>query len=293
MSNLTDDELISELQLRFAANRKALSDLTAMTGKLEEMNRKLRESESLKSHFLSNIRNEINNPLTSILGLSRQLVDHPNGAAGAPLASLIFSEAFYLDFQLRNIFIAAELEAGETTPDLARCNLRTLVEGIVSQFRHYAESKGVSLEALHQGEEATVTVDPRKLELVLTNLIANGIEFNRENGSVTAISTCADAKISIEVRDTGIGIDPKDHSAIFDRFRQLDSGTKKEYRGHGLGLSITRSLVDLLGGTIEVQSKSGDGCSFTISLPQIDLDRESDTLAQDGNMFIFDESLEF
>lgn len=293
MSHLTDDELIVELQTRFATNRKALTDLTAMTGKLEEMNRKLRESESLKSHFLSNIRNEINNPLTSILGLSRQLVSHLPNSACAPLASLIFSEAFYLDFQLRNIFIAAELEAGESTPDLARSNLQILIEGAVSQFQHYAESKGVILSAEHSGGDPDITIDPRKLELILHNLIANGIEFNKEMGSVTIISSCSDEQISIEVHDTGIGIDPKDHRAIFDRFRQLDSGTKKEYRGHGLGLSITRSLIDLMGGTIEVRSQPGDGCSFIIHLPQIDPARESDTLAKDGNMFIFDESLEF
>ena len=110
---MTDRELIEELQLRFERSRKAFSDLTVVNLKLREMNQKLEQSERLKSNFLSNIRNEINDPLNALVVLSDQISAHSNqNPELARLATLIHAEAFNLVFQLRNIFMAAELEAG-------------------------------------------------------------------------------------------------------------------------------------------------------------------------------------
>ena len=110
MHKPSDEELIEEIRQRFEFNQNALADLQALTQKLEQMNERLKESEALKSQFLSNIRNEINNPLTSIMGLSRQLITKPDAVENTALVGpMIYMEAFNLDFQLQNIFIAAEL----------------------------------------------------------------------------------------------------------------------------------------------------------------------------------------
>jgi signal transduction histidine kinase len=131
--NLADDELIQELSNRFAQSRKAFSDLSVVNHKLVEMNQRLEQSESLKSNFLSNIRNEINNPLNAIVGLAGQLASLKNGDGDAPtLASAICSEATDLGFQLHNIFMAAELEAGDIYPHMNRVNVAAVVRRSLS-----------------------------------------------------------------------------------------------------------------------------------------------------------------
>ena len=112
---ICDHELVDILQERLDSNRNALYDLKELTSVLEKTNARLQESESLKGQFLSNIRNEINNPLSSIMGLAQELLSSKDAGRKTELcAPLIYAEAFNLDFQLQNIFIAAELEAGES-----------------------------------------------------------------------------------------------------------------------------------------------------------------------------------
>ena len=294
MPALTDSELMAVLQDRLDSNKKALIDLTALTSKLELMNKRLKESESLKGHFLSNIRNEINNPLTSIMGLSRQIVDTSTEANGSSVAAVIYNEAFILDYQLRNIFVAAELEAGDTSPDFALADISGLIKNSLEQFYHLAEMKNLSITIANETEQTpTIPLDPNKVELILNNLIANAIEFNIPNGSITIERSISDQTLHISISDTGVGIPSEKHLSIFDRFCQLDSGSKKEHRGHGLGLSIVKALTELMGGTIQIQSELGEGCQFDISLPIIETEEQSNIHATDGNMFIFDESIEF
>ncbi len=118
MEPIKDDDLLEELKKRFLDNKKALRDMVVMNEKIEKLNAKLAESEKLKTNFLSNIRNEINNPLTAILGMARQLASPvPDQQTRQAMAETIYHEAFDLDFQLRNIFAAAELESGEPDTD--------------------------------------------------------------------------------------------------------------------------------------------------------------------------------
>jgi len=117
MTRLSDRELLNALQDRLNEDRRAMTDLDAVTRKLEEVNGKLQKSEELKSRFLSNIRNEINNPLTAIIGLAEQIVDNPEPDSARQFATMIYAEAHRLDFQLQNILITAELEAGAALPE--------------------------------------------------------------------------------------------------------------------------------------------------------------------------------
>lgn len=291
MSRLTDDELIEELKARFEMNRKALFDLQALTAQLEKMNRKLQESEAVKSHFLSNIRNEINNPLTSILGLSRHLAGgRCEPAKVAEIAGMVFSEAFDLDFQLRNIFIAAELEAGERRPAYAHVDIGRLVASSVEMLEHKIAAKGIRLvrSGCVADEGVRFTTDAQMLQVALVNLLVNAIEFSHPGGEVTIGGTCHNDSLEIVVTDVGIGIDPADHERIFDRFRQMESGATKSHRGHGLGLSIIKAAIDLLDGRIALRSAPGEGTAFTLTLPAPHPDAVVEVLAQDGNFFLFE-----
>ncbi len=291
METLTDQELIEALQQRLDFNRRALHDLQGATSQLEATNRKLQESEALKSHFLSNIRNEINNPLASIIGLSRQLA---GGAGGvemtAAIAQMIYAEAFQLDFQLQNIFVAAELEAGEAVPEGGRVEVAGIIGGALETLRHQAEQKAIAIRCAGP-EDLSFVTDAAKLQLMVGNLLANAIEFTPEQGCVEIEFGLEEEYLRVAVRDSGAGIAPEDQELVFDRFRQLDSGSTKSHRGHGLGLSLVRALAQLLGGTVLLESSPGAGSIFTLVLPPASA--VSDVAATDGNLFLFDQAEEF
>ncbi|MFA5514811.1 MAG: HAMP domain-containing sensor histidine kinase [Desulfuromonadales bacterium] len=283
-------QLVENLQLQIEINRKALHDLQEVTRKLELMNRKLQDSEQLKSHFLSNIRNEINNPLSAIMGLSNRLFAGANPSNLPVIARMIYEEAFNLDFQLQNVFAAAELEAGEIAPEWAQVDVCGVVTAILGLLDHAVARKQLSLNV--DLPEALIFVsDARKLHLIVINLLANAVEFSPQGQSIEVKAELVREQLHILVRDHGAGIPSADQGAIFDRFRQLQSGTTKDHPGHGLGLSIARALAELLDGSIELQSAPGEGTLFRLVLPMTE--ERPDTIAPEGNMFFFGETERF
>lgn len=293
MHQMSDEELLKKLAGRVEEKNRALFDLRMTTKKLEEVNRRLVESEALKGHFLSNIRNEINNPLAVIIAMAGEI---GAGIARDPaecraLATAIQSEAFNLDFQMRNIFCAAEIEAGEAIPTAAQVDLRALVEETASSFGPFAAAQGSELRTSWEedpGAAPLFSTDPAKLQLILANLLSNALKFGGGSAAVQVNVHRGSDELRLSVEDRGIGIDPADHGAIFERFRQLESGLVKGYAGHGLGLSIVKALLELLGGTITVNSAAGRGSCFTALIPAIKGAGGEDVFADAGNEFFFD-----
>lgn len=297
MEPIDDGTLLDELKRRLENNRIALANLRTMTNKLEAMNEKLRLSEQLKSNFLSNIRNEIINPLASILGLSRQVADGKTDLAGArSLTQMVHAEAFDLDFQLRNIFAAAELEAGDAQLGAAHVDVAALVRGQVEAFRHKAAEKRVTIEFLCDGcadGRLNFLTDPDKLQKIVANLLANAVEFNLEGKRVEVRLWTDRGLLHISFTDEGIGIPDGDRKKVFDRFVQLDSGVSKRHKGHGLGLSITKALTEMLNGTVALTGGAGAGCVFTVSIPEIESDQAVNISSNSGNEFIFEGGTQF
>ncbi len=288
MQKPTDEELIEEIRRRFEFNQNALNDMRAMTRKLEDMNEKLQESEALKSQFLSNIRNEINNPLSAIMGLAGQFFDHScDPEACQKTIRMIYSEAFNLDYQLQNVFMAAELEAGEAEPAVAMVEIDSVVDNCLDKLSHRIQDKELSIvKALP--EDLIFPTDAQKFEIILLNLFGNAAEFTPRNGEIKIRIDETKHGLSVAVSDNGPGISPADQEVIFDRFKQLEAGTTKGHRGHGLGLSICWALAELLSGTIDLDSQSGTGSRFVLTLPRPDVDTV--VHASEGNFFIFDET---
>jgi signal transduction histidine kinase len=293
---ISDDDLIEELSKRFAKSRKAFSDLSVVNRKLLEMNERLERSESLKSNFLSNIRNEINNPLNAIMGLAGQLAIINDGNAEiAVLSTLIGVEANTLDFQLRNIFMAAELEAGEVAHCCVKIHITSLMRNLIDSFLHTALKKNVSLTLIPPENfvDTVVVIDSEKFLIIISNLLANAIEYSNDGGVVeVSFSVGGEGTLQVYVQDHGVGIALEDQQRIFDRFVQLETGTTRSHLGHGLGLSIAKALVDLIQGSINLSSSPGQGTLFVVSIPPCSILDDEDSFSEAGNLFLFDEMSE-
>jgi signal transduction histidine kinase len=288
MNKPTDEELIEEIRQRFEFNRNALDDMRAMTRKLESMNEKLKESEALKGQFLSNIRNEINNPLSAIMGLAGQFFERDcDPEVCQTTIRMIYAEAFNLDYQLQNVFMAAELEAGETEPAIAMVEIGSVLESCLDKLSYRVKDKALAVSKALP-EDLVFPTDAKKFEIILLNLLGNAVEFTGRKGTLSVQIEENRPGLTVIVKDDGPGISPVDQEVIFDRFRQLEAGTTKGHRGHGLGLSICWSLAELLGGTIDLDSQPGQGSRFVLSLPRPDV--ETVVYATEGNFFIFGET---
>jgi Signal transduction histidine kinase len=294
MSRLTDEELIEELRNRFIKNRETVEELQVLNRELRVVNKKLEESEALKSHFISNITNEIINPFTSIMGLAKHIltVKKEDWKTVISMVALIHSEAFNLDFQLRNIFVAAKIEAGEISPEILNVDIKTLINNIIESFR--IEAKKKQLELIFDFDIQSINggifyfkTDPEKLKLVISNLLSNAVKFSIERHNIDIKATIEGKNLIVSIEDYGIGISEDNQKKIFDRFKRLDSGINSLNRGHGLGLSINKAILDQLNGSIDIQSELGKGSCFTITIPEVQADIAG--FSTDGNEFLFDE----
>lgn len=294
MSDLKDHELIEELMKRFDRTKKALLEVQQLNKELKDVNKKLEESEALKSHFISNITNEIINPFASILALSRNImkVEHENWDEVSKMVTLIYTEAFNLDFQLRNIFVAAKLEAGEVFPEILKVDIKALVESIIESFKYETDKKNLQVVfdfkiATNQEGVFYFKTDAEKIRLIISNLIFNAIKFSYSDNKIIVTAWIENKNLFISVKDFGTGVSEENQKIIFDRFKRLDSGINSLNRGHGLGLSINKALIDLFNGKIDIQSELGKGSNFTISIPEAE--SETTGFALDGNELFFND----
>jgi signal transduction histidine kinase len=288
MLNLTDKELVEEITSRLDKNRKNIDGQNDLMSQLISVNEKLLRSEQLKSNFLSNIRNEINNPITSVLELSKSInSSHHSVEDMKKFGELIFSEVSSLDFQLRNIFLAAELEAGEFQISISNVNIDSLITRILDSFKRQIDKKGIQvIYTNHVEKDLGFRTDSNKLHLIVSNLISNAINFNEVEGVIYINSKIEDGIYDLSIKDNGVGISEENKSKIYDRFLQSEEGSKKTYSGHGLGLSITKTLLELLGGSISLDSELTVGSTFRILLKSAET-KHNESFYEEGNDFLF------
>ncbi len=284
---ITDEQLIEELKKRFDNNRATVKELRFSTQQLLEVNRKLRESEEMKSHFLSNITNEIINPFTSIIGLAKYISECKPSEWDIMknMANLIYEESSCLNFQLQNIFAASEIEAGKLSKNISKINIKNLVEEAIESFNYVISQKKQTVN-LKSAEELYFYSDADKLLLTITNLISNAINFTEEQGYIEIKVEKRNNKLIFTIYDNGIGIQGKDRQIIFDRFKRLNTEINSINRGHGLGLSVTKAYVEFLDGQIKVADNFKKGSIFTITIPEEDIT----TIVEDDSELYFDDA---
>jgi signal transduction histidine kinase len=297
MEQYSNEALMNELAARMNGLSQYKSEQKNILKELEEVNKKLKDSETLKTNFLSNIRNEIINPFTSILALSKSImaVDVKNVEKIRTMVSLIHSESFDLDFQFKNIFAAAAIEAGEFYPEYSRVNVLAVLLEVVTLFISKADQKQVAIkfEVSENPPELFFVTDAEKLQLIFSNLLSNAIKYSHAGGEVVVLVEMNQGKLVLSMLDKGIGFDKTSEETIFNRFTQLDSGLTRSYGGHGLGLSVTRSTVEFMNGEIKMSSKKNAGCTVKVVLPEESWNNETMNESDSGNEIFFNNPEKF
>ncbi len=228
----------------------------------------MKKLEKIRTEFVSNVTHELKTPLTSIRGFVETL---RNGAVNDPevapkFLEIIDIEAERLTMLINDILQLSEIENSARDTNITRHNMTETISEVVSVLQIPAEKKGVSLN-LSAAPVIMIEANRDRIKQMLINLIDNGINYNRENGSVNIDAAKADGKVVICIEDTGIGIDPEHHDRIFERFYRVDKGRSRSMGGTGLGLSIVKHIVNMYNGDIMLYSELGKGTKFTIQLP--------------------------
>lgn len=242
---------------------------------LNKANKKLLELDELKSNFLSMVSHELRTPLTTILGYISFL---KTGKAGEMTKNQIESlniseeEAVRLNHLIEELLDLSKIETGEFKVNLGCVDIVQVVNKATSSLQPLAANKGVVLENNFSEEPPLILADRERIFQVVTNLIENGIKFNKFGGKVcvSANGCSGNSKLRICISDTGVGIEQAQLDKIFDKFYQVDSISKRKYGGCGLGLAISKNIMELHNGRIWAESKIGTGSKFFIELTRYD-----------------------
>ncbi len=274
-----NDVFTNELEKCRKQNIQLQNELVELKNELHKVNKKLLDSEQLKGHFISNVSNEIVNPFSSIIALSQGIKQLNEGEINVAhqMASLIYDEAFHLDFQLKNIFAAALIEAGKEEIHSSKVNLSEMLDHVQEYFLPLLEKKQIKL-IQHQGASDTFFTDKAKLELILKNLVSNSLKYSPDNSTITIGFSLIEDKLKLEVSDHGKGICCEDRSVIFDRFKQLDEKINSINTGHGLGLSIVKAYTEMLNGKVELINNLDGGITLCVILSEFSIDEAWDDL---------------
>jgi signal transduction histidine kinase len=285
--DISDDQLLAEIQRRLGGKTDECRDLQIT---IQSLCKQLRDSEKGKSAFLSNVRNEINNPLTSLMGLAEHVSQRSKEESIRKMGAWIHEQAFELDYQLRNIMVAAEIEMGEIKPIGSQIDIRSFLHGQVDYLKTRTEESNVRIKLEMETDALTFCSDPLLLQTICTNLLANAIEFSEKGQQVIVNARRGKETLYIQIQDFGMGIAPQDQEAIFSRFRQLDSGCTKSHPGQGLGLCIVHELIHMLGGKIKLDSELNRGTTVALQIPSI---QSAPAFSSSGNEWIFTEGEAF
>jgi PAS domain S-box-containing protein len=222
-----------------------------------------------KDEFLATISHELRTPLTSILGWARMLTGRGLTTPQARHALEVIAQSAQSQTQLiEDILDTSRIITGRFKLDAQPVAIEHVFHAAVDVIRPGAEAKGIILSEVVEAPDGVVLGDDNRLRQAVWNLLSNAVKFTSKGGRIEARLARAEGQVEITVEDTGIGIDPKFLPHVFDRFRQADASSTREYGGLGIGLSIARHIVETHGGSVLASSPGkGQGATFKISLP--------------------------
>ncbi|MGQ0653825.1 MAG: ATP-binding protein [Betaproteobacteria bacterium] len=237
---------------------------------LREKTRQLEAASRNKSQFIANLSHELRTPLTSILGFSEVLRDGKSGTLTEQqtrFASAINDSGEHLLSLINDILDLSKIEAGRMELHRAEFALPAEIGKALTAIGPRAERRGVEVRSKIDAELGAFYGDRRKFRQMLLNLLSNAVKFTPKGGRVQLRAKARADGIKIAVRDSGVGISPEDQAALFKDFSQVGRDAARKAQGTGLGLALTKRLVELHGGSVAVESEPGKGSTFSFTLP--------------------------
>jgi signal transduction histidine kinase len=254
----------SALQAANARLEREIADRQRIEQELVSANR-------LKNEFLASMSHELRTPLNGIIGFTELMIDEKAGALNdvqKECVNYTLISGRHLLQLINDVLDLSKIESGKVELNIEPFDLKTAVDEVMVVASQLASKKAITIEQRLAVPFETVTLDRQKFKQVLFNLVSNALKFTPEGGHVSMdIDTESTAMLRAQVRDTGIGIKPEDMDRLFIEFQRLDSGRGHTQEGTGLGLALTRRLIDVQRGRISVQSEWGKGSLFTVLLP--------------------------
>lgn len=269
-------------------NRKAIKELKNTTGEFsyignlfeENTNQKLElikakikaeESDRLKSSFLANLSHEIRTPMNAINGFTELILNTKvSESEKLEYLNVIEKSGKNLVGIIEDLIEMSKIESNQLTPNLTVINLDSLVSELYETLKVTIQNKGIEFKLVKSKKppKFNIITDDIKLKQVIINLLTNAIKFTEKGSVMFGFEVDEESKlINFTVRDTGLGISEDNHKYIFDRFKRVDSDISIKVGGLGLGLAISKAYIDLLGGSISLESKVGEGSTFYFSIP--------------------------
>jgi signal transduction histidine kinase len=219
----------------------------------------------LKGAFIRNMSHEMRTPLTGIIGLADFLAEEVEGAHREHIR-LIRSSGERLLELMDSVLDLSMLESETFRLNPERIDVAETLRAVAESIRPLAERKGLFLKVEGAAESVQATLDRSYVERILKKLIGNAVKFTEKGGIALSLSA-EDGRVSITVSDTGIGIGKAFRPSLFEAFEQESSGKTRSHEGSGLGLALTKRMVEVMGGTIHLTSKKSRGSTFTVSFP--------------------------
>ncbi|WP_257295189.1 response regulator [Endozoicomonas sp. YOMI1] len=277
-SNAELEELSEQLMLQKEEIERKNKDIELSSKKITEKAEELARASKYKSEFLANMSHELRTPLNSLLLLSQMLAENDEGNLTedqVESAQVIYNGGKELLGLINDILDLSKVEAGKMSVNLDDTPLKEIKGSIEAMFNPLAESRGLQfLISIDSGTSTSVFTDSQRLMQIIKNFLSNAFKFTEEGSVQVRMFNetrsghfSEDIWIGFAVKDSGIGIPKEKQVAIFGSFQQADGSTSRKYGGTGLGLAISKEMAELLGGFIELDSKEGEGTTFTLFLP--------------------------
>lgn len=237
---------------------------------LVRANQELKRADEMEKRFLANMSHELRTPLNSILGFAELLIDEQEGGLGVErrrtFLETIHSSGKHLLGLINDILDLAKVDAGQMTIETESVGASEAVAEVFGVVDPLASERRITLES-KVGPALRIVADASRLKQILLNLLSNAIKFTSDGGQVRVSAQRDGALVRFEVTDTGIGITPENQKLLFVEFHQLSAGLDRRQQGTGLGLALSKRLVELQGGTIGVQSVPKQGSTFWFTIP--------------------------
>jgi PAS domain S-box-containing protein len=228
---------------------------------------------SLKDEFLATVSHELRTPLTAILGWCTMLrTDRLDETTTARALAIVDRNATVLAQLIEDLLDLSRIINGKFHLEVSPIGLGEIINLTIESLRLAAAAKNIQIESLLDHDVGLVSGDPNRLQQVVSNLLSNAVKFTPDGGRVSVKLKRVDSRARIVVSDNGAGITPTFLPYVFDRFRQANGANTRQYSGLGLGLAISRKIVEMHGGTIRAESRGeGQGASFTVEIPLMPL----------------------